>query len=335
MTLSAPRFWWRGGCAGPLLSPLGAAVGQVAAHRLKKPPKARLSVPVICIGNPTVGGAGKTPTAIAVSEILRAAGRHPAFLLRGYGGRLAGPVVVNPAHHTAREVGDEALLLAGHGPTVVSGDRVAGGRLAVAAGADVVVMDDGFQNPALFKDFSALVVDAGAGVGNGRVTPAGPLRAPLAPQLSKADALILIGGGDKAAPVAEAAQAAGLALFRARLVPRDAEPFRGARVLAFAGIGRPEKVADSLDKIGAEVVRLAAFPDHHVYQEAEARALLAEAAREKLTLVTTEKDLARLTGASGACAELAERAVALRVGLTFEDAEAVRAALVAVLRRRG
>ncbi|MDQ0316721.1 tetraacyldisaccharide 4'-kinase [Amorphus orientalis] len=332
MKRTAPAFWWREAPAGRWLAPLGWPVGFVAARRLGDRPRARLSIPVLCIGNPTVGGAGKTPTAIALAALLKADGRAPVFLLRGYGGLLKGPVRVDPARHSAVDVGDEALLLAAHAPTVVAADRVAGGRLAEEIGADVVVMDDGFQNPALHKDWSALVVDTSVGVGNGRVTPAGPLRAPLAPQLSRAQALVLIGDGRRADPVAAAAEAAGLAIFRARLAPQDPERFAGKRVLAFAGIGRPEKVAATLREAGAEVVRLAAYPDHHVYRDADARELLEEAARKDLVLVTTEKDIARLAGASGPCGELRAAAHAVRVTLAFEDPAALRLAYAGALR---
>lgn len=327
MRRSAPRFWWEGGAAGVLLAPLGALVGLVAGRRLRQAPGGRLAIPVICIGNPTVGGSGKTPTAIAVAGLLREMGRAPAFLLRGYGGRLAGPVLVDLDAHTAADVGDEALLLARHAPTVVSRDRLAGGRLLERSGAGVVVMDDGFQNPGLHKDVSALVIDAAVGVGNGRVTPAGPLRAALAPQLARADAVILVGTGVRGDAVAAAARAAGLPVLPARLAPVAAEAFAGLRVLLFAGIGRPEKVAGTLAEAGAEVVRLEAFPDHHPFTEADADRLLALAAREGLALVTTEKDLARLAGAEGARGRLAAAARAIAVELRFADPDAVRAVL--------
>src|SRR6185295_300855 len=188
--MQAPGFWWKkSGAAAALLSPLAAIYGSVAARRLAQSGE-RTGVPVICIGNPTVGGAGKTPTAIAVARMLISAGERPAFLTRGFGGRLAGPVIVEPSH-AAAEVGDEPLLLARVAPTVVSRDRVAGARHAIAAGATAIVMDDGFQNPALAKDLSILVIDGTRGIGNGHVIPAGPLRAPLAPQLGRAHAILV------------------------------------------------------------------------------------------------------------------------------------------------
>lgn len=330
MRRTAPRFWWEGGPAGLALAPLGALVAFVAGRRLKRPAAGRLSIPVVCIGNPTVGGSGKTPTAIAVAALLREAGRRPAFLLRGYGGRLAGPVLVDPGTHSAADVGDEALLLARHAPTIVSGDRLAGGRLAERSGAGVVVMDDGFQNPGLYKDFSALVIDAGVGVGNGRVTPAGPLRAALAPQLERAEALVVVGEGARGEALADQAAARGLKVIRAALMPVEAQGFAGARVHLFAGIGRPEKVAATLREAGAEVVRLTAFPDHHPYSEADAERLLADAAREGLDLVTTEKDLARLAGLDGARGRLVAQSRPIAVRLAFKDEDAVRAALAGV-----
>src|SRR5215471_2279010 len=186
-----PAFWWREpGLLAALLAPLGALYGAVAALRLQLPGR-RARVPVVCVGNLTLGGSGKTPTAIAIARMLQAAGDRPVFLTRGYGGRLAGPVLVTPSH-TAAEVGDEPLLLARVAPTIVARDRVTGAAAAEAAGAGIIVMDDGFQNPSLEKDLSVLVVDGRRGIGNDHVFPAGPLRAPLAAQLAGADAVLVI-----------------------------------------------------------------------------------------------------------------------------------------------
>src|SRR3954451_17683538 len=191
--MRAPAFWWKKpGAAAALLSPVAAAYGAVAANRLGKP-GARAGVPVICIGNLTVGGAGKTPTALAVGRMLINAGRRGVFLSRGYGGNIAAPRRVDAARHSAAEVGDEPLLLARLAPTIVSPDRVAGAEMARAAGASAIVMDDGFQNPSLNKNLSILVIDGSRGVGNGRVIPAGPMRAPLAVQMRHAHALLILG----------------------------------------------------------------------------------------------------------------------------------------------
>jgi tetraacyldisaccharide 4'-kinase len=237
-----PPFWWRAaGIEASLLAPAAAIYSAVAARRLKRDGY-RAGVPVLCIGNPTVGGAGKTPTALLVASMLAAAGERPVFLSRGYGGCQHGPQLVDPERDRAADVGDEPLLLAREAPTVVARDRVAGAKTAVAAGASVIVMDDGFQNPSLAKDFSVLVVDGRRGIGNGKVFPAGPLRARLDDQLARADALILVGTvGEAAAPVVAAAAARKHPVFRARLAPdRDAiAALAGKRVLAFAGIGDP------------------------------------------------------------------------------------------------
>lgn len=323
-----PAFWWRrAGVAARLLSPLALAYGAMAARRMARP-GARASVPVVCVGDPTVGGAGKTPTALAVARMLTDAGERPVFLTRGYGGREAGPVRVDPAAHRAADVGDEPLLLARAAPTIVAHSRVAGAAAVVRSGASVIVMDDGFQNPALAKDFSMLVVDAGRGVGNRMVTPAGPLRAPLGGQLDHADALIVIGASAGAADVVADAQAKSIPVFRGHLQPDKTvlASLRGRRVLAFAGIGSPEKFFATLAAAGVTVAAARAFPDHHRYTRAEAGALCAEAARDGLTLVTTEKDRVRLEG-DQAGAALVAQARALPVTLTLDNEEAFRTLL--------
>jgi tetraacyldisaccharide 4'-kinase len=302
-----------------LLAPLGALYGAIAAHRLNRN-GARAGVPVVCIGNLTVGGAGKTPTAIAVARLLQAAGARPAFLTRGYGGRLAGPVVVTPAHGAA-DVGDEPLLLARVAPTIVARDRVAGARAAEAAGADVIVLDDGFQNPALAKDLSLIVVDGRRGLGNHKVFPAGPLRAPLSRQLVSAQALLVVGEAGAAARGAiDAARTRGLPVFAGRLVPDSATvaALAGRAAFAFAGIADPEKFFATLRGAGIAVGAAQGFPDHHKFSAAQAQDLVARAERARLVLVTTEKDLARMQG-DAALAALARRATALPVALVFDD----------------
>ena len=332
--MRAIDFWWRP--AGPAafgLSPLGWIAGFVAAHRLAREGE-RASLPVICVGNPVVGGAGKTPTVLAIGRMLEAERRRPVFLSRGYGGSLPGPVRVEPEIHTSSEVGDEPLLLARAAPTIVSRDRVAGANLAAEFG-DIVVMDDGFQNPFLHKDLSLLVVDADAGIGNGFCIPAGPLRAPLDAQLARTDALILIGEGRAGEELADHAARRRLPVHRGWLAPEPEASVRlgGRRVLAFAGIGRPKKFADTLHALGADVARLAEFPDHHVFSEQEALDLLNEAARDGLALVTTEKDRARLMGETATVLrELAEVSDVLPVRLVFDDEAAVAAQLRALRR---
>ncbi|HZO46311.1 MAG TPA: tetraacyldisaccharide 4'-kinase [Xanthobacteraceae bacterium] len=322
-----PPFWWRpGGSAAAMLAPFAAVYGAVAARRLARN-GVSAGVPVVCIGNPTVGGAGKTPAALTIASMLAVDGETPVFLTRGYGGRLTGPVWVVPLQNRAADVGDEPLLLARVAPTIVARDRVAGAQGAVAAGASVIVMDDGFQNPSLAKDFSVLVVDGRRGIGNGRTIPAGPLRAPLAAQLDRAQALIVVGEGG-ATGVADEARKLALPVFGARLAPDAAftTSLAGKRVLAFAGIGDPEKFFTTLRMVGVTVAAARGFDDHHRYTRADAQALCAEAERDGLALVTTEKDLARMQGDEYA-AELAARSRALPVTLAFDDDAGFRSLL--------
>jgi tetraacyldisaccharide 4'-kinase len=307
-----------------MLAPFAAAYGGIAAWRMGRPGRG-VGPPVICIGNLTVGGAGKTPAALAVAQMLCDAGRRPFMLTRGYGGRLAGPVRVDAARHGARDVGDEALLLARVAPTIVAGDRVGGAAAARAAGADVIVMDDGFQNPALAKDLSLIVVDGQRGIGNGAVFPAGPLRAPLDAQLDRAQALLVVGPPQGAGAVAAAGRTRGLPVFHGRLEP-DADAvaaLKGRKVLAFAGIGDPEKFFQTLAEAGIAAPLRQAFADHHRYGRGDATDLVARAERDGLLLLTTEKDMARMAG-DGDAAALAARAKPLPVRLAVEDETAFR-----------
>ncbi|AWN55534.1 tetraacyldisaccharide 4'-kinase [Methylobacterium sp. 17Sr1-1] len=295
--MRAPGFWWRAdpAPAARLLAPLGAVYGALAARRMVRAGAAP-PCPVVCIGNFTLGGAGKTPTALAVAGLLGALGRRPVFLSRGYGGRLPGPVQVDPARHGAEEVGDEPLLLARAAPAIVARDRVAGARACRAAGADVIVMDDGLQNPSLAKTLAIAVVDGAVGLGNGRVFPAGPLRAPAVMQWQRVHAALVVGEGAPGAWVLAEARERGLPALRGRLEPDPAAAasLRGRPVLAFAGIGRPDKFFATLREVGASLRETRAFPDHHAFTAAEAEALAAEAAAKDLVLVTTEKDRVRL-----------------------------------------
>jgi tetraacyldisaccharide 4'-kinase len=315
-----PAFWWReAGVAAGLLAPLAALYGITAARRLASQGWCA-DVPVVCIGNPTIGGAGKTPLALAVVRMLSEAGERPVLLSRGYGGKVSGPVQVDLTRHRSVDVGDEPLLLARAAPTIVARDRVAGAKAAVSAGAGVVVMDDGFQNPSLAKDFSILVVDARRGIGNGKVIPAGPLRAPLAAQIARADALVVVGELRDIQTVLGRMPTQHLPAFRASLAPDEnfIAALAGKRVLAFAGIGDPEKFFATLRNGGIVVAGTRAFADHHRYTRADAEALCEHAGRESLILATTEKDAARMQG-DDALAELSARARALPVTLVLED----------------
>jgi len=293
-----PAFWWYPeSLVARMLAPAAAIYGGIAEKRLAQAGRSA-GIPVICIGNLTVGGAGKTPTALAVAGLLRDVGKNPFVLSRGYGGTLEGPVRVDAAHHRAADVGDEPLLLARSLPAIIARDRVGGAETARAAGADVIVMDDGFQNPSLTKDLSIVVVDGRRGIGNGCVFPAGPLRAPLKPQLRRAHAVLVIGPIEGASEIITAAQARGLPVFHGNLEPDPAAlaVLQGRKVLAFAGIGDPEKFFVTLAASGVELAERKAFPDHHRYRKDEAAGLIARAETQGLTLVTTEKDAARMAG---------------------------------------
>ncbi|MCL8485743.1 MULTISPECIES: tetraacyldisaccharide 4'-kinase [Bradyrhizobium] len=293
-----PAFWHRPHAwQSLLLSPLSVLYGAIAAHRMAQS-GLDAGVPVICVGNFHVGGAGKTPTVLALSVLLRELGEHPVVLSRGYGGRLAGPVAVDPAIHAAADVGDEPLMMAAHVPVVVSRHRAEGVGLAKTQGASVILMDDGFQNPSLTKDLALIVIDGARGLGNGRVFPAGPLRAPLPPQLARTDALIVVGSGAAGEAVAARVTAAGKPVFRAHLQP-DTEvvaALAGRPLLAFAGIGDPQRFFRTLRASGLDVVGERAFPDHHPFSTDEIAALADKARHQGATLVTTQKDLARLRG---------------------------------------
>lgn len=330
--LREPAFWWRSG-TGSLLTPLAAIYGAVATVRMQSH-GTRAGVPVICLGNLTVGGAGKTPAALAVAHLLLTARERPFFLSRGYGGRLAGPVRVNPAIHHAAEVGDEPLLLTRLAPTIVARDRVAGAKFAQFAGASVVVMDDGLQNATLEKDLAVVLLDGRRGIGNGHIIPAGPLRAPLGIQLDHAQVLLVVGPPDGAAKVLDRAERRGVAILHARLEPdRSVIAAIGRRkVLAFAGIGDPEKFFATLNAAGIEVAARAGFPDHHRYTAGEAQDLIARAQAQSLMLVTTEKDLMRL-GGDPQLAALAGRASALPVRLVIEEADRFRQLILQAVRR--
>lgn len=297
--MRAPGFWWQPGHPLALaLSPFGALYGAVAARRMRAD-GLEPGIPVICLGNLVAGGAGKTPAALAVARRLAALGRRPVFLTRGYGGRLGGPVLVDLARHDAIATGDEPQVLAAVSATVVSADRAAGARLAAQAG-DIIVMDDGLQNPSLRKSLAIAVVDGAAGVGNGLCLPAGPLRAGLAAQWPLVNAVVVMGPGAAGQAVAEEARRRGKAVLGARLAPSgDADRFQGCRVYAFAGIGRPEKFFESLAQAGAELAGTRSFGDHQPY-DARAVARLREAAAARgADLVTTEKDMARLRALLG------------------------------------
>jgi tetraacyldisaccharide 4'-kinase len=333
MRREAP-FWWyrRPGVLATALEPLGQIYARVAVAKATRITPYRSSLPVICLGNFTAGGGGKTPAAIAAAEMLKGLGQRPAFLTRGYGGEMEGPHFVREGD-SAEQVGDEPLLLARTAPVMVARDRAAGARAIEAAGASVIVMDDGFQNPGLIKDLSLIVVDADLGLGNGLVMPAGPLRGPLEQQLGHADALIVMGDGGNAKALAEAFTASGKPVLKASIAPAGDPRWLGVLpVIGFAGIARPEKFYDTLKSHGARVIATHSFPDHHRFTEREARALLKEAEARGAMLVTTEKDWVRLPEErESPQGELQFRARPLPIAIRFADEAKLKALLEVAL----
>lgn len=317
--MKAPGFWATGGWPAAALTPVSWLWRLGAGIRNATTTPYRPGVPLICIGNATAGGAGKTPTVIAVAGELARRGKRIGLLSRGHGGRLKGPVRVDPTVHTSADVGDEPLLLAGSAPTVIARDRPAGARLLEEIGVDVIVMDDGLQNPSIEPTLSLLVVDGGAGIGNGRLMPAGPLREPWDDALEKSAALVLI-GEDRTGIAARVG--ARRPVLHGLLEPAPtALDLRDRKVLGFAGIGRPDKFRETLTDIGAEVIGFHAFADHHPYQPLEVMELVEQAVARDAVLVTTAKDAVRLPPEARAMVSVVE------VSLSWHDPAAVSALL--------
>ncbi|MER0238457.1 tetraacyldisaccharide 4'-kinase [Fulvimarina sp. MAC8] len=324
--MKAPAFWWQApSTASTLLSPLGYLYGRIAARNLKNGKRVSLPIPVICVGNLTVGGAGKTPTALALAEAAKALGRKPGFVSRGYGRRGRKPLLVDPDNHKAETTGDEPLLLAATAPTAVCANRQKAANLLIEdAGCDFVIMDDGFQSAQLQSDYALLAVDARRGLGNWEVFPAGPLRAPLKTQFAYPSSVLLIGSGEAGAAVVSEAARSNHAVHRAHLVAEDGERLSGMRVLAFAGIGDPQKFVESLKACGAKVERSRAFPDHHRYTAEDISSLSGEAWKSGLQLVTTAKDAARLRTGDEAARLFLKECEVLEVALTFDGETTAR-----------
>ncbi len=319
---TAPSFWWKKrSMAGFALAPLGYLYGRLARRRMAEA-GTDVTVPVICVGNLVAGGAGKTPTALALAEFARKSGFRVGFLTRGYLGCEPGPVLVAKSVHTVAEIGDEAFLLAAAAPTVVSVDRLAGAKLLARLGVDLIIMDDGFQNPSLVKDLSLIVIDAVRGIGNGRVLPAGPLRAPLFDQVRRADAIIILGSGPGDKSVRTAARA-GLPVIRAHFEPVRKRGFRRSAYLAFAGVGNPSKFYDTLRSAGAQVAEMMDFPDHHVFTDADCETIIKRCRENGFVPITTDKDRIRLTGRSGPPADLAAICETFPVRVVFDEPKRV------------
>lgn len=312
--MRAPDFWREPSLAGSLLAPLGAVWGFAAnVKRRLAPHPFDPGVPVVCVGNLTMGGTGKTPVVQALARHLIDLGKRPAILLRGYGGNELGPLAVSPKTHTADQVGDEALLHATVAPTWIGADRAKSAKAAIAVGADILLMDDGLQNTTLRQHLPLIVIDGETGFGNGRVFPAGPLREFAAGGIARAKAAIII-GEDK---TAVAKRLEGLAIFFASIRPDAQNPsFKGKNVVAFAGIGRPEKFFRTLEMLGADIVARRAFPDHHAFSQNEIESLLRLAEAKSAQLVTTAKDHVRLPQG------VKDRVGVLNVSLAWNDPQA-------------
>ena len=323
--MKAPAHWQagRGGLTAALLTPASwlYRIG-TALNRNFGPTPRQVPVPVICIGNVTAGGAGKTPVALDIAARLAGRGLNVHFLSRGYGGRLTGPLRVDPATHAAADVGDEPLLLAEAFPTWIGADRGETAERAVADGAQALVMDDGFQNFTLAKTLSLLVLDGGFGVGNGMLIPAGPLREPLDAALARADAVVRIGAD---ATGIDARIGGRKPLLAARLRPGpEAAGLKDRRYLAFTGIGRPEKFFDTVEATGIEIAGTAAFADHHPFTDPEIAELRKRAADLGAGLITTAKDRVRLAPA------MRDGIDVLTVHLEWEDQGALETLLSSI-----
>lgn len=321
--MRAPDFWQSDNPLARLLEPVGLIVGGVTARRAMKAPLVRAGVPVICVGNLTTGGTGKTPVVASLVRRLAAQGRTPAVVMRGYGGSLKGPMRVDAHGHSADDVGDEALLHARRGATWVSRVRAHAAAPAVAGGADVLVMDDGHQHASLAKDLSLIVVDGRTGFGNERVFPAGPLREPIRGGLKRAQAAVLM--GEDRLGLAEGL-AEYLPVLRARLAPGpESMSLRGQRVVAFAGIGDPEKFYQTLVGIGARVTAFHPFEDHYTFDAADIQPILDEAFAIGALPITTEKDAVRLSP------DQRQQVNVLSVDVEWEDLETLDKLLDGVL----
>ena len=285
--MKTPKYWQNQNLFSALLEPFGLLYGLATSLRLKihKPYKA--PIPVICIGNISAGGVGKTPVSMAVAEILKKNGKNPFFISRGYGGKLSG-VLVDAKKHTAEEVGDEPLILSSIAPCVVCRDRAEAARIAVQNGADVLVMDDGFQNPSLKKDVSLLVFNGQIGILNGKILPAGPLRESLKQGLKRADAAVFI-GEDKT----DLLKKLKLLVLKAS-IKEEKPKHKNTSVVAFAGIGYPSKFYDSLEKCGLHVANAYDFPDHHFYKKDELKTIIKKAQKKGLPIYTTQKDFVKI-----------------------------------------
>ena len=338
MVSEAPPFWWtEADWRAYALWPVSQLYGLVAGRRMRRGRRADIPVPVICVGNFTVGGAGKTPTAIAIARAAKARGLKPGFLSRGYGGSLDVTTVVDPHHHRARAVGDEPLLLAREALTVIARRRAKGAMKLVEEGADLIIMDDGFQSAQLVFDYALLVIDTRRGIGNGHLVPGGPVRAPIPEQMRQASALLSIGDGNAADRLIRQAARAGKAIHPATLVTVGADDLEGETVMAWSGIADNEKFHRTVRQTGAKLEATRNFSDHHHLSDDEAADILDYAEAQGYRLLTTAKDSVRLAGGHGRAEELREKSRVIEVEIRFDDPkgpDAIIDAAIANARRR-
>ena len=320
MISDAPPFWWtKPDWRAWALSPISFLYGRIAGYRMAKAARPSVPVPVLCVGNFTVGGAGKTPTALTLARAAKEKGLKPGFLSRGYGGSLDVTTVVDVDHHLAAAVGDEPLLLAREALTVIARRRAEGAARLVKEGVDLIIMDDGFQSARLVIDYALVVIDTVRGIGNGHIVPAGPVRAPIRRQLRHASALLKVGNGSAADAIVRMAARAGKPFFEASLRVRGQDALKGRKVLAFAGIADPDKFFRTVEGAGAAIVARRPFGDHQHLAEDEIEEMLQVAAVEELDIVTTSKDFVRLAGRNGRARELARRCHVVEVDMAFGD----------------
>ncbi|QXC51131.1 tetraacyldisaccharide 4'-kinase [Agrobacterium salinitolerans] len=326
MVSEAPPFWWqKAGWQAWLLSPFSLVYGKIAGRRMQTAKRASVAVPVICIGNFTVGGAGKTPTAMAIARAAVAKGLKPGFLSRGYGGTLDVTTLVDPRRHRSADVGDEPLLLAREAITVISRKRVEGAHRLVKEGVDLIIMDDGFQSARLTLDYALVVIDTMRGIGNGHLVPGGPVRAPLAEQMRHMTGLLKVGKGHAADALVRQAAKAAKPVFVAAITPQEPQDFTGRRVLAYAGIADPAKFYRTVEALGGDIVLQRSFPDHHHFSDDEIADLLQDAGKDDLQLVTTAKDAVRLNGHHGRAEELLWNSLVIEIDMVFDDPNAAAA----------
>ncbi len=293
--LKAPQFWQnKNSLLGKILNPLGQVYAFFSFHRLKHGHPYQAKMPVLCVGNLSVGGVGKTPVCLALGRYLRQQHKTFYFLNHGYHARQQS-VLVDMSIHTALDVGDEALLLAQEAPTIVDSARARGAQLAENLKADFLIMDDGFQNPSLVKTFSFIVVDGTLGFGNERVMPAGPLREPILTGLKRADAIVLVGQDSWGVQAYLQKHHIDLPILRGHFVPEHQSMSylkTLPKVGAFAGIGHPEKFFRMLKTEGIQLMAEKSFPDHYFYTHFDIENLKKE--HPELKWATTTKDWVKL-----------------------------------------